>query len=103
MAEDAKPEETVLGFAWYKPSQWARLLEVAPDARQLEPTYNQWRAGAVRGMNEMRRSGVRVEKVEVDVEQLVRWCEQEGREVDGEARAEFAAQKLREKYGQGEG
>ena len=38
-------------------------------------------------------------KVEVDVEELLEWCRQQGRPVDAAARAEFAAEKLIEKQG----
>jgi hypothetical protein len=37
-------------------------------------------------------------KVEVDVEELLAWCRAQGRDVDGETRARYAAVMLRQRY-----
>ena len=80
-----------------------RLEEIAPDIREMCESYEEWHAGAVRALNGLKRAGRRAEKVTVDVEELLAWCQAGDRPVDAAARSEFAAVKLREKYGdQGE-
>jgi hypothetical protein len=40
--------------------------------------------------------GARVEKVDVDSEQLILWCNERGLENDGKARTQYAAERLSE-------
>ncbi len=32
-----------VGIAWYRPEQWARLLEISEDRDDLETTWEEWR------------------------------------------------------------
>jgi hypothetical protein len=86
----------VLGVAWYRPEQWSKLLEVADDRADLEQTHEAWEATARRTLAVLAQSGVWARKVEVDVDELVRWCRADGRAIDGAARAEFVERKLRQ-------
>jgi len=85
----------VVGIAWYRADQWARLHEVSVDRAELEPSYASWEAGANRRLQELRARGLEVQRFDVDVEALVRWCELEGCEVDGRARSRYVAEGLR--------
>ena len=85
--------ETVIGVAWYRPEQWQRLLEVAVDRESLHETYEEWAADATARFEDFRRMGIRVQKVEVDLEELIHWCRVEQRKMDGEARSIFVAEK----------
>ena len=44
----------VVGIAWYRADQWARLHEVSVDRAELEPSYTSWEAGANRRLQELR-------------------------------------------------
>ena len=92
-------DEPIVPIAWYKPSQWERLEEIAPDIKQACQSYEDWHAAITRAMNRLRRQGRRAEKVEVDVEELLAWCQAQDRPVDSAARAEYAAARLAEKFG----
>lgn len=85
-----------LGFAWYKPEQWARLREVSADAAQLESDYESWRRKAEDAMLQLQFAGIDVKKVIVDVEDIVEWCRTNGLEVTSASRSKFAARKVRE-------
>lgn len=85
----------VTGCAWYRAEQWARLREVSVDREDLEETYADWVAAAEESLRKMRQVGIYAEKIEVDVEELLAWCRALGREVDGAARAAYAAELLR--------
>jgi len=39
---------TVVGIAWYRADQWARLHEVSVDGADLEPSYTAWEERAKR-------------------------------------------------------
>lgn len=88
---------TVLGVAWYRREQWNRLLEIASDRDQLEDTYDAWKSTAQKQFDELAQAGQPVRKVDIDVDELLSWCDSEDRPVDGAARAEFTAHRLRER------
>ncbi|MEA3377488.1 MAG: hypothetical protein U9R72_14970 [Chloroflexota bacterium] len=88
----------VVGCAWYRAGQWERLHEIAADSEKLEHTYEEWVDNAERALRGMRESGMGVEKVEVDVEELLAWCQRRGLEVDARARAHYAAEELRRRH-----
>ncbi len=87
--------ETASGVAWYDREQWERLRQVAADPERLEDSYEDWVAMAERAIRDIEATGLLIERVPVDTEELVAWCNERGRPIDGEARAEFAAQELR--------
>ncbi len=84
----------VTGVAWYRREQWMRLREVAADAEELEKTYDDWEAMALDGLRRMHSRGIEPVRVDIDVEELIRWCQAEQRPLDSSARAAFASLKL---------
>ena len=98
MTMKKKSGKTVLGMAWYQADQWDELRAVSADVDDLESTYEEWLAFAERKLSQLRAKGVILEKVPVDLDELVQWCESEGVKVDGRSRANFAAHKVRLQY-----
>jgi hypothetical protein len=88
---------TFLAIAWYKSEQWQRLLEISEDRAELESTHTEWELNAVQSMKKLMRSGLRLVKISVDVEELLHWCLAGNRPVNGETRSTYAAEKLRDK------
>lgn len=93
----AKPG-TVLGMCWYRADQWERLLETAADRENLAGTHAEWLASATKKLMQMRAAGTAADRVEVDVEAMLRWCRMIGRPFDGAARAEYVADLLRKRH-----
>ena len=96
--EAAQPTKIVTGCAWYRADQWERLLEISVDRDRLGDSYEAWVENAeetLRSLQAQQTAGVTIEKVEVDVEEMLAWCRERGVEVDAEARAEYAADLLR--------
>jgi len=87
--------DSVTGIAWYRRDQWARLRELAADAEKLEESYQGWLAGAQKTLIGLTLAGVNVRRVDVDLDELVRWCRCEGRPLDSPVRAAFTAERLR--------
>ena len=96
----SKPKEStqklVVGFAWYRPDQWQRVRDISTDADNLEDNYEAWLRLAEEKLKELHASGLRVEKVNVDSERLIFWCNERGLDVNAQARSQYAAEKLRE-------
>ena len=87
---------TPVAVAWYQPDQWQKLLAVSVDKDKLEETYEDWRQEAERVIKELRRQGLHILKVDVNIEELVAWCQKKKIRVNGEARSQFAAYKLQQ-------
>jgi hypothetical protein len=87
--------DIITGIAWYRRDQWARLRELAADADRLEEAYEDWLVGAQKTIVQMTATGVRVRRVDIDLDDLVGWCRREGCPLDSAARAAFVAERLR--------
>ena len=91
--------KTIVGIAWYRPEQYGLLRALAADADSMAKTYDEWLAGVTKTMQELRRQGIVVRRVDVEVRELAAWCEQQGRPFDGEARSVYAAEKVKQGHG----
>ena len=88
---------TKVGIAWFRKEQWSRLLSVSTDRDNLEKTFDEWSRAAEKQLTAMKAAGKEIEKIDVDVEELINWCEKKNVPIDGKARARFAAEKFRQK------
>ncbi len=86
---------TPTGIAWYRREQWQRLRQISADVEFLEETYEEWLKEATKALGELEKAGVSVTKVDVDVEELLKWCKDQGIAVDGGSRSRFVADKVR--------
>jgi hypothetical protein len=91
-------KKLVTGVAWYRPEQWERLVTISSDADGLDETYEEWLRRATARFEELTASGMTLQRVDVDVEQLLAWCAVQGRPVDGAARSAYAAKLLEDEY-----
>jgi hypothetical protein len=97
LPKEHKQVKVVTGCAWYRAEQWEWLREISVDRDELGETYEEWVVNAEESLQKMRQAGIWAEKIEVDVEELLAWCRAQGREVDGAARAAYAAEMLRQR------
>jgi hypothetical protein len=97
--ESVETVDTVLGVAWYTREQYESLLKLANDRDNLEDTYEDWQAAAEKMMVQLSRPGVLPWKVHIDVDELVFWCKDHNRPIDGAARTMFVADMLEEEIG----
>ncbi len=89
-------KEMVIGIGIYRREQWHRLLETAVDSHILEKTYDEWLEVLDTSIDKIRTQGLEPELVEIDVEELLLFCEKEGIKNDAKARSRFIAWCLRE-------
>ena len=72
----SKDPRSLLGVAWYKPEQWL--------------------TGAERTVKQLRQQGYQVVKVDVDIFDLMLWCESQKIPLNGEARIKYTTFKLQQ-------
>ena len=85
-----------IGIAWYRPDQWEQMRKLSDDAGRLEGTYEQWLSYAEAQFADLRSRGSRVQKVDVDLDELLTWCTFKRLPLNGESRAQYVAEKLRQ-------
>jgi len=98
MANSKRESRMITGVAWYRPEQWERLREVSEDVENLEETYQAWLQTAERMIRDGIPANVHVEKVDIDVEEVLAWCNARGLAMNAEARSQYVSEQLRKKY-----
>jgi hypothetical protein len=78
----------------YRRDQWERWQEVASDAEQWDATYDAWLAAEQARADRLRRAGLDVIWVELDVDEFTRWCQSRSIVNDQEARLRYAAEAI---------
>ena len=89
-------DKPVVAIVWYRPEQWQRVRDIATDSDEFENSYIEWLQLAEEKAKELKGRGLRVEKVDLDSEKLILWCNERGLENDGKARSLYAAERLSE-------
>jgi len=92
------PDDMVVGVAWYSRDEWPRVRAIAADPETLEASYDDWLKVFTEGKAALRQAGIVAEDVPVLAGDLQAWCAAEGRPIDGDARAGYAAEQLRRKH-----
>jgi hypothetical protein len=82
----------VTGIAWYMREQWEDFRRVSAD--KVEDTWEEWVENAERRIAQLKKEGVSVQKIVVDLPELQFWCRTKNRACDSSARAEYVTFKL---------
>ena len=89
-------DQPVIAIVWYRPEQWQRVRDIAADSDTFEDSYVEWLQLAEEKAKELRGRGLRVEKVDLDSEKLILWCNEREVENTAQARSQYAAERLSE-------
>ena len=89
--------DVVTGICWYSAEQWARLREVASDPGELEETHEEWLTMMKRSLRSFREAGIQYQLIDIDVEELVNWCNRKRIPINSSSRAEYAAHLLQQR------
>jgi hypothetical protein len=80
-----------IGVPWFTREQYEKLFKVTVDRATMLPNFDEFERIAGQRFDQHKARGLPVEKVPIDVDEFVAWCQAEGRPIDAHARAEFAA------------
>ena len=67
---------------------------VSVDVDDLEQTYDEWLLKTEIALADLRERGFFVQKIEIDIEEFVKWCKSRQLPIDDAARSAYAAEKL---------
>lgn len=79
-------------MAFYKPEDWSRLLAIVDDKEVFHYTWEQWHNQYQASKKQLESQGLNINDVVVNVDDLIRFCFQNGIKNDGKARSQFVAQ-----------
>ena len=91
---NSEKNEAVIGIAWWRREQWDRLLQISEDAEGQYDSYDDWLADAKKNLASG-ANGIGGEKVDIDVEELLAWCNEQGLAVNSQSRAQYVTHVLR--------
>jgi hypothetical protein len=87
----------VVAVPFFQEAQWDRLRQVAADPEHVEASHGEWLAKLRRVEVDMKRIGVLLRTVDVDLDELTRFCNENALPNTRENRAKFAMALLRER------
>ena len=82
-------------FAVYEPD-WKRFIEIMEDSETNYETWTQWREGVEGFKIQCQGDGTETVEIFVDLDEFILWCRKNGYSLNGESRAAFVAEKLRD-------
>jgi hypothetical protein len=89
--------DKVIGIAWYRKEQWFILRQVVENPNDIEDTYEEWLKNANILKKELVDSGLAVEEVDVDMQDVINWCKKGNKTINSNNISEYVVFKLREK------
>ncbi len=90
--------EVNIVLCWYQSDQWEILKQTAADKEILDDSYEDWRLNANKAIAEIQSQGKNVQKISINIERLVAWCEQEGLENTSATRTQYAVVVAKERH-----
>ena len=79
-----------LGLGCFKKEQYQDLLKISSDAEKMYPTWEDWLIAKEKTKRRLMSIDQICVDVEVDLFDLMDYCQREGLKINGESRAQFA-------------
>ena len=89
------PKMVGMAVAWMRKEDWPRWLAIDPD---FQPDYNHWLKRMEATVKQFEDKGTLLEKVIINPDEFVEWCDVNGYKVGSKARSTYAAQTLAERH-----
>jgi hypothetical protein len=88
-----KNPRATAGLGWYSKEQWPEYLRMMEDD-ELNCTHEEWLKKALDVERQMKKQGVEIVRVPVDLSDFYLWCSVRSKKRDGTARAEYVRDKI---------
>ncbi len=98
MRRELKSPRMPIAVAVYLPEQYAKLLAIAEDASDLEPTWQEWHTVYQETRRKMAELGMDLLEVTVNLDDLEKYCQEQGLKNTSGTRAQYAAHVLSEQH-----
>lgn len=82
-----------VNIGYYKKEDWNRYKEIMEDKGKLHDSWYAWNMDFKKAKKKLRKQGIRVNEVIVNLDELVKFCKEKELIIDGKARSMFVQQK----------
>ena len=79
----------ILKFAYYQKKDWRRFRKIVNDKHKLHDSWEDWHTDFKKAKKQLASLGFEVEKVVVNLDDLIAYCKEKGKRIDGKARSAF--------------
>lgn len=80
-------------LAYYRKKDWKRFIKIIDDRESMHDTWNEWHNAFLKTKKDLILRGFEVENIEIDLDELINYCEIRGIKNDGKARSQFVQAK----------
>lgn len=80
-----------VNLAYYRERDWDRLLSIVYDRESMHNTWHEWHQSFNKTKKELKLTGLTVNEFEVNLDELIKYCFENGMLIDGKARSQFVA------------
>jgi hypothetical protein len=87
-----KKPKTIAGLGWYTKEQWPEYRRLMED--DVDETHEVWLAKALRFESKMKKEGIEIVRVPVDLTEFDFWCSVHKKKRDGAARSEYVRDQI---------
>lgn len=88
----------IIGLSWYYKEDFENIKKIFTDGEKIGKSYEDWLLNAENTYNQLISIGVNVEKVYINSEYFLHWCEQNKFEINSQARQRFVNEIAFKKY-----
>lgn len=85
-----------IGIPYFSEAEWHAAKAVMEDAHTFHDSYAEFVTAVDQAERHLRGQGMATVRVYLRMDEFVPWCKANGRQVDGKARADYAARKAME-------
>ncbi len=90
-----KSETRICSIPYYRKDQYNRLREVSIDKENFSISYEEMMTVTASKQKEMENKGFKVVIIDIDIEELVEWCNSQCVTLNPESRTRFTLEKLK--------
>ena len=91
-----KSQKKICSIPYYRKDQYDRLRKISIDKETFSISYDEMMTITKSKHKEMEKKGFKVVKIDVDIEELIEWCNSQNATLNPESRTRFALEKLKE-------
>ena len=89
------------GLAWYKEEQWEAFKCYCTDGNMMADSFDFWLKGALNAIKQMKKQNIKLYKIVIDLDDFIKYCNNENLEPNGNARANYVNLKVYQGYQRG--
>lgn len=84
---------TGIKIAYYRKKDWDRFITIIDDRENMHDTWKEWHKAFLKIRKDMIAQGFELVTTEIDLDELINYCDRKGIKNDGKARSQFVQEK----------